>query len=262
MTVSVVIPATRPSVTDLRRSLFQGTLLPDEVIVVSNEVDGVRFSSDVQPIGVGDAGLRRNIGADLATGDILVFLDDDQIAPRGMLEAAVTIAERDGFCWGHHRFIDFTAHPFEELLDLPPEAGRSRENGVNRWHGWQSSYAGLFAIRRDLFWEIGGFDLAFLGHHGSEDQQLGRRLSDGKLQSYIHEPPFAWHPEITQFHVQPVTNVSGVHEVTMTTINGHDFLACGTCPSRQPIFVDGLTMSEQVVIPYSREQFTLTKERI
>jgi predicted glycosyltransferase involved in capsule biosynthesis len=41
-----------------------------------------------------------------------------------------------------------------------------------------SPYAGNFAIKRDLFWEVGGFDLGYLGHHGSEDQQLGCRLSE------------------------------------------------------------------------------------
>lgn len=264
--ISVVIPTTRPTVEALIESLGEQTHKPDEILVVSNEVSVpgvVNFWSEEHPIGDGDAGLRRDIGADLAEGDILLFLDDDVIAPRNLVEKAAEIVERDGFCWGHHRYIDFEAHPLEELLDLPPEAGNSREAFVNGWHGWQSSYAGNLAIRRDLFWEVGGFDLAYLGHHGSEDQQLGRRLgAKNGYRTFVHEPPFAWHPTLNHFHSEPKRNMIGTHRMEVKTINGHEFLSCEECPCRRPVDVLGLTMSEQVVIRYSREQFTLKKERI
>ena len=265
MSVSVVIPATRPC-DDLFWSLGYGTRQPDEVIVVSNEVSPkgvlvVRFGSPSIPIGKGDAALRRDIGADVATSDILLFLDDDLIAPLNLVEFAVDIAEADGFCWGHHRFIDFSAHDRHDLLDMVPEMGRSRESGVNRWHGWQSSYAGLFAIRRDLFWEMGGFDLAYLGFHGSEDQQLGRRLGkQNNHQTFVHEPPFAWHPEVDLYHSTPRTNITGDHAMVRETVNGHDFAFCDQCPCRYPLDVARLTMSDEVVIPYSREALDIEKE--
>lgn len=269
--VSVIIPATRPSIRDLVASLNLGSRRPDEIIVVSNEItkdelgpgtDLVSFWSNTQPIGVGDSGLRRDIGADLATGDIVVFLDDDQLAPRNLIEEAVKVVERDGFCWGNYRFIDFDAHSLEELIDLPPEAGRSRETFVNDWHGWQSSYAGMFAIRRDLFWKIGGFDLGFLGHHGSEDQQLGFRLSNGTHKTFVHEPPFAWHTDVVRFHSVPRTNITGAHRLVQETISGHQFFVCKECPWRKPVDIRKLAMSERVVIPYRREEFTLNKERL
>ena len=278
MTVSVVIPTTRNSVRDLINSLNRGLVRPDEIVVVTNEdivfdvpnqrdrMDAplwrVGFDSTIQPYGVGDAGLRRNIGADVAESDILLFLDDDVIAPYDLIASTLPFVKEDGFCWGHHRFIDFDEYPIANLLDLPPERGRSREAFVNDWHGWQSSYAGNFAIKRDLFWEVGGFDLAYLGHHGSEDQQLGRRLSKGTNRTFVHEPPFAWHPTVPGFHSQPRTNIMGAHQMVRTTVNGHEFVSCVQCPCREPIDVPSLTMSEQVVIRYSREQFTLKKERI
>ncbi len=266
MTTSVIVPTTRSTVDDLVWSLGQGTLKPDEVVVVSNEVavEGVtlvRFASDTQPIGHGDAGLRRNIGADVATSDVLVFLDDDLIAPREMLEEATRIALKDDFCWGHHRFIDFARYGREKLLELPSFVGRSRETAVNTWHGWQSSYAGLLAIRRNLFWKVGGFDLAYLGHHGSEDQQLGRRLGVGNdFRSFVHEPPFAWHPEVDLFPSRARGEIMEEHRMVRQTVNGHDFDVCEECPCRKPVNVLGLTMSERVVIPYSRSEFTLEKE--
>lgn len=266
MTVDVVIPTTRPSVDLLIASLAQGSREPDRIWVVTNEVERrqtatwVNFSSDVQPIGSGDAGLRRNIGADLSDADIVLFLDDDCIAPANLVEEAARIAAEDGFCWGHHRYIDTDRHDLAELLTLPPEEGVSREHGVNRWHGWQSSYAGNLAIERKLFWEVGGFDLAYLGHHGSEDQQLGRRLSENG-RTFVHEPPFAWHPDRVAWHSTMVTNTPGTHRMTTSMVRSHSFMVCDECPRRTPIDVAALTESETVVIPYSREQFTL-KERI
>ena len=271
VTVSVVIPATRPSVDDLIISLSWGTRIPDEFIVVSNEVRPdamqsvtlVGFDSATQPYGKGDAGLRRNIGADVAESDIIVFLDDDLIAPVDMLGMAVEIAEREGFCWGHHRYIDFEKYSIDDMLTMGPVVGRSREAYVNDWHGWQSSYAGLLAIRRDLFWETGGFDLAYLGYHGSEDQQLGYRLGAKEgHRTFVHEPPFAWHPETPLFHSEPASNIMGTHRMVRTTINGFDFSACEECPCREPIDVRGMTTQETVIISYNREQFTLKKERI
>jgi hypothetical protein len=272
MRVDVVIPTTRSTVNDLIWSLGRGTRVPDGIIVVSNEtvptwpdIGYVTFDSDIQPYGTGDAGLRRDIGADLSDADIVVFLDDDLIAPRDMLETTVEIVERDGFCWGHHRFIDFDQVPAGALIDMPPERGRSREHYVNDWHGWQSSYAGLLGIRRDLFWDVGGFDLAFLGHHGNEDQHLGRRLSlrgDHPERTFVHEPPFAWHPELVRFHGNVKTNTAtnGHAFLSVETVNGKRFSKCSQCPYRKPLDPREIAMFNGVIIPYSRSEFTLEKE--
>lgn len=265
MTVSVIIPATRPC-SALVESLGWGTREPDEIIVVSNEVTVpgvlmVRFDSTIVPYGKGDAALRRDIGADVATGDILIFLDDDLIAPIELVETASDIVSADGFCWGHHRYIDFTEHSIENIIGMAPELGRSREHGVNRWHGWQSSYAGNLSIMRDLFWAAGGFDLAYLGHHGQEDQQFGRRLGkENNYQTFVHEPPFAWHPEYELYHSTRRSNISGDHAMERVTVNGHDFAVCGQCPCRYPLDVDRLTMSDEVVMPYSRADLVIEKE--
>lgn len=200
-TVEVVIPAARGNLAQrLVDSLLRGSLFPDVITLVGNEPTDivgarvVRYETDYL-MGPGDVCLRRNIGIFFSDADIIIFQDDDQLAPPNMVESAVNVIQCDGYVWGHHRYIDFGDDPWQ-IWNLPPEAGHSRESSPNREHGWQSCYAGMFGAKRDLLMQLGGFDMVFAGRIGNEDQQLGRRLlrSFGREHSYIYEPPFAWHP--------------------------------------------------------------------
>lgn len=203
--VEVVIPAARGNLCQrLITTLESQTRPPDGVLVVGNEATSVHsdrlavqmlhYTSDYV-MGPGDVCLRRNIGAYYSDADIIIFQDDDQLAPPNMIEAAVDVIDRDGYVWGHHRYIDF-GDDWRQIVDLPPEMGRSRETEPNRTHLWQSCFAGMFGVKRDVFLAIDGFDMAFQGRIGNEDQQLGRRLinwATGGDTVFIYEPPFAWH---------------------------------------------------------------------
>lgn len=213
--VEVIIPAARGNLCQrLIWSLARQTRPPDYVTVVGNEADTdldpwdlkvqlLRLESDVYRLGTADVCFRRNAGAFESKADFIIFQDDDQLAPRNLVESAMRVMMLGGFVWGHHRFIDFPADLYH-VIDLPPEAGRSREHPPNAWHQWYSCYAGNVGMRRSLFVELGGFDMAFDGFRGHEDQQFGHRLMDhfGLDRVYIHEPPFAWHPEETS-HFPP-----------------------------------------------------------
>jgi hypothetical protein len=260
VTVDVIIPTTRQSVDVAIRSLEQQSV--DRIITVSNEITPsshtlVRFDSKTVPYGRGDAGLRRDIGADVSQADILVFMDDDCIAPRGMIRDVVAFVKRDGFCWGHHRFVDTTRFSPERLMEMPPELGRPREKFVNDWHGWHSSYAGLLGIQRELFWNVGGFDLAFLGYHGNEDQHLGRRLSNGTNKTFVHEPPFAWHPESTEAGATKSNFCERDHSPELLIQGDDGFLRCMGCPFRRPVDPVIFVMVDGVTLPYDRNDIDL-----
>jgi len=279
MSLDIVIPATRRTVNQLLWSISQGTVLPDRVIVVTNDVhvesfsdkypvDVVSFSSKFHPIGISDQALRRNIGVWESDADIVMTLDDDLYAPRGLVQSAIEEASGRRVVWGHHRYLDFDQYG-ERLLDLPPDSGRSRESGTNRKHLFYSAYAGLMVIERALFLEVGGYDMMFLGRFGNEDQSLGRRinhhLGEGD-EIWVSEPPFAWHPTGVRTHGRPKTNTCGSSSAWLeqTVINGVRFLKCSKPACTFRVFDDeeARLFTDGLVIPYDPATVTLKKERI
>jgi hypothetical protein len=268
--LEVIIPATRnPS--RLIQSLAYGSVRPDLVTVVSNEfhpksVDGLpvrtlRFTSEEYCYGESDVVLRRNIGIWEAEGDLLLFQDDDQIAPVGMVEAVLARLEVDDFVFGHHRFIDFTGWKLEALMEAPPEAGAEREHPPNHEHLWQSCYAGMFGIRTELIRRHQGFDMMFLGRHAGEDQNLGRRLllERATTHVFIWEPPFAWHPIKSSSRRPTATNSCGDHRLDFTTTNGVLFQTCSRCPYYEVAEPKAL-FGNSVVLPYDPALVSITKE--
>jgi hypothetical protein len=247
VTLDIVIPALRPETVErLLRSLALGRDRPDSVSLAGNEIPvdmpsyglpvrHLRFSSDMYPIGDCDVALHRNVGVWSSECSHVVFLDDDLVAPIGLVAAARRLFEREPFFWGHHRYVDVESWAIEELVSLRPESGAARESPPNSWHLWMSCYGGLFGARRDVLVDAGGFDLGFSGRCGSEDQAFGKRLADRfghRGRAFIHEPPFAWH----------TTNPRGVPPRTVANIcvDGHRQIeievgeahaeGCETCP--------------------------------
>lgn len=245
-------------------SFARNTVLPDLVTIVTNElaielptglgfpVRVIGFWSDTYPIGGCDLALRRNIGLWLAQESNLLLFDDDQLAPRGLVaESAHLLAEQPYF-YGHHRFISFSDHTLDEILALPPRAGRAREQPPNAWHLYQSCYASLMGVRRDVAMQLGGFDLLFLGRCANEDQNFGRRLArklDNRDRVFIYEPPFAWHPTDKLPYSPAVrTNLCGSHLLERRNIGGVWLLCCRRCPfQRFDDTEDKLFMDELVI---------------
>ena len=209
--LDLIIPAMRPAecVANVLYSLSRNTVQPDVVSIVSNELDSdlpsyglnvrlIRFTSEHYPVGEQDVALRRNVGIWSSTCAHIVTFDDDQLAPPNLIETSARLLERKPYFWGHHRFVEFSGRSVDELLQMDPEQGRAREHPPNAWHQWMSCYAGVFGAERELVQRLGGFDLIFCGRHAGEDQNLGKRIAwhvDRSERVFIHEPPFAWHPE-------------------------------------------------------------------
>ncbi|GAA2777344.1 glycosyltransferase family 2 protein [Crossiella cryophila] len=152
----------------------------------------------------------RNAGAALATGDLLLFLDDDTLAAPDLLRRHV-IAHGPATV-AHGRITDLTAFLFtpdpprlSETLtgargrtlgpaDLPALAQRYRRLGPQRSfiEGVAQAVAGIPAYHelrwlacvgtstsmpRELFNRMGGFDEGFGALWGGEDLELGLRLA-------------------------------------------------------------------------------------
>ena len=162
--LTAIVPATKaPETLERVRAAIEAAAAPPEEILV---VDG--------PYEAGPAEAR-NAGAQRASGDVLVFVDADVIVHR---DAFVRIRDAFGSDPG-------LGGVFGSYDDEPAEGDTvSAFRNLLHHHVHQSSpgpaktfWAGLGAIRRDVFLEMGGFDDAY-GVPSIEDVELGLRVTD------------------------------------------------------------------------------------
>lgn len=269
MKIEVIIPAIR-SPWKLLWSLGKQSRPPDQITVVSNEFVKppfdvsariLRFTSEDYPYGYRDVVLRRNIGIWESDADAIIFQDDDQIAPRTLIEEMEKLLGESDVVWGHHRFIDFNTHDPALLIDMDPEMGRARENGVNQSHLYQSGYAGCLGVRRDLILRHQGFDMLFLGRHGSEDQNLAKRMCGERI--FVHEPPFSWHPtEKLDWLPGPTNTCTDEHDWEPDVYNDVVFSRCSRCPLWRFADRKEQLFRDEVVVPYEHRLVDVTVEAI
>jgi hypothetical protein len=102
----------------------------------------------------------RNVAAARTTDEVLLFADADTIAVLGLVRQAVELAAGGGLAWPHDRCDHLTPRGTAMLRQgLRPQVQRTARN----------SPAGVLAIHRDLFEEVGGWDEGFAGGWGYED---------------------------------------------------------------------------------------------
>lgn len=123
-------------------------------------------------------GANRNAAARAATGDWVVFLDDDCLPARGWLSAIVPAAE-DG--------IDVV----EGRTTVPDE----RDNPF--YYAPYNHHGGLYwtcnlAVRRAAFERLGGFDEDFVEQ--CEDMDFARRIARARLRTLFAPAALVWHP--------------------------------------------------------------------
>jgi GT2 family glycosyltransferase/peptidoglycan/xylan/chitin deacetylase (PgdA/CDA1 family) len=121
----------------------------------------------------------RNRGAAVATGDILLFLDDDMMCKPDILrQHATTLAEGADVVLGN-----FPVDPASPPGFLADTTGGWTEARAARFEANPAITAydlmtGQVSIRRSVFEAVGGFDTAFTAgdNFGDEDVDLGARL--------------------------------------------------------------------------------------
>jgi GT2 family glycosyltransferase len=185
--------------------------------------------------------VRRNQGAELASGRILVSIDDDAEMSSADVVAA-TVADFDD------PQVGAVAIPY---LDLPDQTVRQRApgiEGVNLVHRFRGT---AYAVRRDLFLEIGGFRTTLF--HQAEEADFCLRLLDagyvvrlGRAAPIQHHaspsrvPERAWFYEcrngiLFAWHNVPMPAL--VLQLTKTTLN---LLRLGRGVRRTTLFARGL----------------------
>ncbi len=161
--MTVVVPATNDPATLERcvEAIRSGSVPPDELVVVT------------EPPGSGPA-MARNEGGRDAQGDVLVFVDADVVVHRDALARI-----REAFA----EDPDLTA--LFGSYDEEPEAPGAVSGFRNLLHHYvhqsaggeaQTFWAGLGAVRRDVFLAAGGFDADRYPVPSIEDIELGARL--------------------------------------------------------------------------------------
>jgi GT2 family glycosyltransferase len=147
----------------------------------------------------------RNHGARLATGDLLIFCDDDIVVEPRHVEQHLATHEVHGDCLVNGRW-EFSAATLAALQETP--FGRFRISLDDRFKSVGGDRplgdgcvepatvtACNLSVHRELFWDLGGFDEAF-PWAGAEDQdvsfrarQAGHRLIRNDAIRVFHNDP-------------------------------------------------------------------------
>ena len=126
----------------------------------------------------------RNAGIRLATGDLIVFLDDDMEAVPGCL-----LAHRDAHPRGSRRAVvgavpipvDGSSPPLVHYRHAGMQAHLDRLARPGYRLGFRDIYSGNLSVSRDVVLEVGGFDATFK-LYGHEDYELALRLLKGGVE--------------------------------------------------------------------------------
>ncbi len=185
--VSVIIPVKNSSITldaclqSIKRSYYNNI----ELIIVDdhstdNSVEIARkYNCQVIESTDGNgANYARNLGAKLASGNILIFLDSDVVVDRDTIQTIVESLETDktdavvGVYSTQHRNENIVSQ-YKNLwirfsyLKSPPAID------------WL--FGAVSGIKRDAFEKIGGFNVELLAHKGHDDIELGKRFAQANL---------------------------------------------------------------------------------
>jgi glycosyltransferase involved in cell wall biosynthesis len=185
--VSIVIPVKNGNATigsclqSVKRSYYKNI----EVIVVDDHsTDGTAetarlFGCTVLQVTDGQgANHARNVGAQSAQGDILLFIDADIMIRRDTILTAVEKLEEGGIdavvglYTARHRHENFIS----QYKNLWVRYSYLKSPAEIDW-----LFGAISGIKREAFEKIGGFDTGLRNQQGTEDIELGKRFSQAKM---------------------------------------------------------------------------------
>ncbi|MDR0558404.1 MAG: glycosyltransferase, partial [Treponema sp.] len=139
--------------------------------------------------------LLRNSGAELAAGEVLIFVDNDMMVPPEFIEAHCNAHKETGnlvLLGKRLALMEFSVFQFSynlllnnfSLLETMPYYRDVRDEALDD-RGlsiedvecpWRFCWSHNFSIRRELFFAAGGFNVEFGENWGYEDIELGWRV--------------------------------------------------------------------------------------
>lgn len=132
-----------------------------------------------------------NVGARLANADIIVFHDGDICAPAEYARELVgAFARRRCGAASLQRMLFYLGPRDTARIDglQPIPGGLSPETVFQNWKG------GTIAIRKQSFFEIGGFDEGFVNWGGEDDEFFDRCEEVGHVRAGFLPFVHLWHP--------------------------------------------------------------------
>ncbi|MGH2567405.1 MAG: glycosyltransferase family 2 protein, partial [Bacteroidota bacterium] len=184
--ISIIIPVRNreAELSECLRPLFSVSPSPRDVIVVDDAstddtaATAERLGAKVVRLTTNhDPNFCRNRGAEEATGDILLFLDSDVVVQPSTLQQIVesfqhrTIDAIVGLYTVHHRHSN-VASQYKNLW--------IRYSYLTSNHEMDWIFGAVAAIRKEVFWNAGGFDKTLFMKHGGEDLELGKRMTNSQ----------------------------------------------------------------------------------
>ena len=152
----------------------------DEVIIVGNvqylNYPNVRLVDKKELAAKGNIGFMRNIGADIATGEVVVNCDDDIIITPGFKKKVIKYfksnKDKESFttkvlgCYGNR---------YWDRVIFDSKTGESRLLDYDAPYNEQSYYSGAFMVRKKLLTDSFKFDTD-LGFYEKEDVEYSAKL--------------------------------------------------------------------------------------
>lgn len=162
MRVSVVIPSidARRARRALESVIAQSDNKADEIIVAGRNLSGVKASlyKNLKVINETtwfNAASARNLGAQAATCDILLFMDDDCLAPPNWIQSNINaLSEGKDIAAVAGRILGLSAKYFARCVDL--SAFALQQDFIKR--EVDAGYAATLGIKKHVFDRIGGFN--------------------------------------------------------------------------------------------------------
>ncbi len=203
--------------------LTRNSLQPDELVIAvmqDEPYDLPSTSFPVRQIVMGSADIplarARNMAADRATGDLLVFLDVDCIpAPRLLADYARVAHARDGVFMGEVGYLPAGANSrgidygrFEQLAVKHSERAGPPPGPVGPCRDYRCFWSLNFALRARTFARSGGFDPRY-GGYGGEDTDFGRTLKERGVPLWWARGAKAYH-QYHPHHMPPVHHLDSV----------------------------------------------------